>query len=135
MRNLIQHSKSLSSIFVIALLLTTLGFNNTFKEVRVSTLEGTWDIDLRPSPDAPPYIQPMVITSTKKNKVKGTFYGSIIKHGRINNKWGKIVFAFVTEDNSGVYHTTGQLEDGRLTGSTHSLGRDFLTPWTGMLRK
>ncbi|MFK7846818.1 MAG: hypothetical protein AB8G77_16070 [Rhodothermales bacterium] len=135
MRNPFKHSKSLFSIFVIALLLTTLGFNNTYKEVRMSTLEGTWDIDLRPSPDAPPYIQPMVITSTKQNKVKGTFYGSNIKQGRINNKWGKIVFAFVTEDNSGVYHTSGQLEDGRLTGSTHSLGRDFLMPWRGTLSK
>ena len=122
-----QKTKSFyASIFVI--LLGISGFTSAPEQA--SDLVGAWEIDLRPTPDAPPYIVMMNITSVNGNEVKGTFYGSPIVHGSINTQWGKVVFAFVTEDGSGEYHTAGELKDGVMTGSTHSIGRAFVSPWT-----
>ena len=38
----------------------------------------------------------------------------------------------MTEDGSGLYHHTAVLRDGRLIGTTHSIGRDFLARWTAV---
>ena len=114
----------------VCMLLLFAGFT-VVKQPDTSELMGTWKIDLRPTPDAPPYIQSLVITSTESNRLKGTFYGSTIQNGRVNTDWGRVVFAFVTQDESGFYHTTGELRDGKLSGSTHAIGRDFLALWTG----
>ena len=93
-------------------------------------LVGSWMVDLRPSPDAPEYLQEFLVTGTADGRLEGMFYGSVIERGRINVDWGLVRFAFITRDNSGVYHTSGVLEGGRLEGTTHSLGRDFLSVWT-----
>ncbi len=93
-------------------------------------LVGTWVVDLRPTPDAAPYLQEFVVTSVANGQLEGTFYGSSIEEGRINTDWGLVRFAFVTTDGAGVYHTSGRLDGGRLEGLTHSLGRDFLSYWT-----
>ncbi len=62
--------------------------------------------------------------------LQGSFYNSPVSNGRINTDWAAVHFAFTTSDDSGVYHTTGTLENGGLSGTTHSLGRDFLAVWT-----
>lgn len=95
------------------------------------SLEGRWLVDLRPTPDAEPYLQPFVVTSVADNRLEGTFYGSAITSGRINADWGDVRFAFVTSDGSGTYHTSGVMRDGKLEGLTHAIGRDFLAVWTG----
>lgn len=126
-------AKKIESVSVLSMLLLLGWCSFAFAPApnQLSDLEGTWNIDLRTSPNAPPYIVAMNITSVKNNKIKGTFYGSPIQHGTVNTQWGKVVFAFVTEDGSGAYHTAGELKDGVLTGSTHSIGRGFVSPWTG----
>ena len=93
-------------------------------------LIGTWQVDLRPTPDAAPYYQSFTVSAIDGNTFTGTFYQSVIQQGRINTDWEAVYFAFITEDDSGVYHTAGRLVDGRLEGTTHSLGRDFLAVWT-----
>ncbi len=122
-------NRMLSIAAFVSLFVLGTGFSSSPQVA--SELEGTWLIDLRPEPNAAPYIQRMVITSTKGNKLQGTFYDSKIMNGKINTSWGKVVFAFTTRDGSGDYHTVGTLENGKLTGTTHSIGRGFVSPWTG----
>ena len=73
---------------------------------------------------------PITVTAIDGDTFTGTFYQSAIQEGRINTDWGAVYFAFVTSDGSGTYHTAGRLIEGRLEGTTHALGRDFLAVWT-----
>ena len=93
-------------------------------------LIGTWKVDLRPTPDADAYYQEFVVHSIDGSTFTGMFYGTEIRHGRINTDWDGVHFAFVTNDGSGDYNTSGILKDGKLSGTTHSLGREFLAVWT-----
>ena len=93
-------------------------------------LVGSWEVDLRPTPDAEPYLQEFVVRSVEGNGFEGSFYGTPITEGRLNVDWGAVRFAFVTADGSGPYNHSGVLREGRLEGTTHSLGRDFLSYWT-----
>ena len=93
-------------------------------------LLGTWEVDLRPRPDAPAYIKNFVITSVSGNKFQGTFYDTEIAEGRINVDWGKVRIAFVTSDGSGPYNHSGVLSGGKLEGLTNSTGRNFLAYWS-----
>ncbi len=99
--------------------------------VNAKDLIGTWQVDLRPNPEAAPYLQEFIVTAVDGNSFTGKFYNSEIKQGKINTEWGVITFAFVTSDGSGAYNTMGQLKNGKLEGATHSLGRNFLMPWKG----
>ena len=94
-----------------------------------SDLLGTWEVDLRPTPDAEPYTQEFVVTSVEGDSLEGTFYGAPIESGRVNTAWGRVEFAFVTADGSGPYNHAGRLDGGRIEGSTYSIGRGFLLPW------
>ncbi len=102
---------------------------------QAGVLVGNWKADLRPTPDAEPYFAPFVVTSATENALTGSFYGSPIREGRVNVLWGKPYFAFVTDDGSGSYHTAGYWEAGTLHGTTHSLGRDFVSVWTAELEQ
>ncbi len=94
-------------------------------------LLGSWDVDLRPSPDAPPSIAPMTIKSVDNGTLAGSFYGTPIESGRVNTLWGSVQFAFVTSDGSGPYATFGVVQpDGTIKGMTLSTGRDFLSVWS-----
>lgn len=95
-----------------------------------SGLIGTWKVDLRPTPDAEPYYQEFVVTSVEGRTFEGRFYNTAIANGRINEDWGAIRFAFTTSDGSGPYNTAGLLAGETMTGTTHSLGREFLAVWT-----
>ena len=94
-----------------------------------SDLVGTWQVDLRPTPDADPYDKAFVVTSVDGNSLRGMFYDTPIENGRINTDWGAVHFAFVTSDRSGTYHHAGRLDGERMEGSSHSLGRGFVLPW------
>ncbi len=93
-------------------------------------LLGAWSVDLRPTPEAEAYLQPMVVESVDGNRITGRFYGTEMESGRLNLDWRAVRFSFVTRDGSGAYYTTGVLRDGRLQGTTHSIGRDFLAVWS-----
>jgi hypothetical protein len=97
---------------------------------RPEDLVGEWRVDLRPGPNASAYFQTLVISKVDGTNVTARFYDSDVKHGRLNRDWGDVRFAFVTYDASGPYHTSGRLVRGRLEGTTHAIGRDFLSVWT-----
>jgi hypothetical protein len=95
-----------------------------------SAIFGTWRVDLRPDPAAPPADAPFVVTGAAGDSLVGTFYGSPIRQARVNRAWGRLHVAFVTYDNTGAYHHTAVLvAPGRLEGTSHALGRGFLAVW------
>lgn len=100
--------------------------NNT-----IEPLNGTWKIDLRPTPESDGYYQSFLVKMVTKNTFTGTFYGSEIKNALINRNWSKIYFAFSTSDQSNEYYHSGYLENGKLYGITYCPNREFTAPWTG----
>ena len=99
-----------------------------------SQLVGTWQVDLRPTPNAPEYYQEFVVTSADGKTFQGTFYGSPISQARINVDWSSLRIAFVTADQSGPYNHSAVLTGGKLEGLTNSTGRDFLSYWSATKR-
>jgi hypothetical protein len=100
-----------------------------------STLVGSWTVDLRPRPDAAPYLKKLVIVAVKEGRIEGHFYdGSPIQAGRINvSAKPELHFAFFTDPGEGVYQSSGrQLSPDRLEGMTLSTTRGFLLPWTAV---
>ncbi|MBL8359653.1 MAG: hypothetical protein JNN18_04100 [Rubrivivax sp.] len=97
-------------------------------------LVGTWQVDLRPSPNAQPYLQEFVVSSLQGKAFTGTFYGAPITQDRINTDWGTIRIAFVTTDGSGPHNHSAVLSGTRLEGLTNSTGRDFLAYWSATKR-
>ena len=96
-------------------------------------IEGTWKIDLRPTPEAAPYYQYLTISRVEEGRVYGSFYNSPLQYGTINQDWGTVVVAFVTQDAGGnTYNTTLEVDGDRMRGTTHSIERSFLAVWTGM---
>jgi len=98
-----------------------------------AALLGRWTVDLRPSPDAAPALQELLITRvTDELKFEGSFYGAPVSQARINTRWGAVRIAFVTADASGPYHHSAVLREGRLEGLSNSTGRDFLAYWSAV---
>ena len=98
------------------------------------TLEGRWEIDLRPDPDADPYLQEFNVTGVSGNTFQGYFYGSPLENARLNRNWDELFFAFTTRDQTFEYYHSGYLREGVLYGVTYCPGREFVQPWTGVLK-
>ncbi len=96
---------------------------------------GTWVLDLRPSPEAEPYLKDFVIKSFDDGNLSGEFYGTPFTEGKINTAWGKLYFSFTTADNSGTYFHSGYLSEGRLYGTSFSEARKFMMPWVSIQKK
>jgi hypothetical protein len=101
----------------------------------LSAAIGTWELDLRPSPESTPYLKDFIIQSFDKGKLSGEFYGTPFTNGKINTTWGKFYFSFTTADQSGTYFHSGYLADGTIRGMSYSEGRDFMIPWFGTKKK
>jgi hypothetical protein len=98
-----------------------------------SELQGTWKVDLRPTPDSKPYFQDFVVRKVNPdNTFEGTFYGAEVTQARINTQWGAVRIAFVTSDQSGPYHHSAVSRSQGLEGLTNSTGRDFLSYWSAV---
>jgi hypothetical protein len=95
-------------------------------------LIGNWKIDLRPTPDSEAYFQNFIVTAVEENTFTGTFYGSEIKDGLINQNWPSVYFAFSTSDQSNAYYHSGYIENGKMHGITYCPKREFTAPWTGI---
>ena len=118
------------SLFLASFCLTAQNsINDSFNTVE--PLNGTWKIDLRPTPESDGYYQSFLVKMVTKNTFTGTFYGSEIKNALINRNWTKIYFAFSTSDQSNEYYHSGYLENGKLYGITYCPNREFTAPWTG----
>lgn len=99
-------------------------------------IEGTWEIDLRPTPAAEPYLKEFVISDIKDKNFSGIFYGADFTGGQINSSWGeKIYFAFTTGDKNSSYFHSGYIEEGKIHGVSYSSDRKFITPWSGRKKK
>ena len=98
-------------------------------------LSGTWQVDLRPSPDSEPYLKDFEITLADANSFNGKFYDTEFTGGRLNTGWSKIYFGFTTSDMSGIYFHSGYLDNDTLHGITYSEGRSFVMPWVGVRKK
>ena len=99
------------------------------------TLEGTWKVDLRPTPGAPEYFKSFTVKPVEGVTFRGTFYGAEFDDGRLNRDWGAIRFAFTTRDLTHEYHHSGTLRDGRLDGISYCPGRKFLSVWSATPEK
>lgn len=95
-------------------------------------LEGTWKLDLSPANLEDDNFTELVIKEISPLGLKGSFYYSELREGRVNINFDGVYFAFVTDDGSGDYNTTAIFKEGKLMGTTHSLGRDFLSVWTAV---
>nr|WP_209023348.1 hypothetical protein [Sphingomonas jejuensis] len=96
----------------------------------VQSLAGRWTVDLRPSPSAPAYTQPMVLSIGDGGVVTGSFYNSEIEDGLAALSNGRTCFAFRTSDGTAPYQSSGCLVGDRVVGQTWSEGRRFLLAWT-----
>jgi hypothetical protein len=101
----------------------------------LKNLVGTWELDLRPSPESDVYKKDFDITGFSDGKLKGVYYGTEFNNGKINTAWGKIYFSFSTADQSGAYHHAGYIDSGKMYGTSRSDGRDFMIPWFGEKKK
>ena len=119
-------------LLAFGLITSTAGAQNpTPSTPSAAVLVGTWKVDLRPTPDAAPYFQDLVVSKVSaNNSFEGTFYGAPVAQARINVAWGTVRIAFVTADQSGPYNHSAVLQGGKLEGLTNSTGRDFLSYWS-----
>lgn len=101
----------------------------------IQAVLGNWEIDLRPAPDADPYLKDFTIKSYEALTLKGIFYDTPFENGRIHTAWGKLYFAFTTADDSGTYYHSGYMENGKLYGTSYSPNREFVMPWTGVRKE
>lgn len=106
--------------------------NGPITAISEDFLLGTWQVDLRPTPDSDPYYKEFIVTGVRGGSFSGTFYDTPISEGRINNDWGKLRIAFVTADGSGSYYHSATLEREVLEGLSNSTGRGFLAYWTAV---
>lgn len=97
----------------------------------LSRFAGTWEIDLRPTPDAEPYLKDFVISSVSEKNFSGVFYGSPFENGKFNGSWERVYFAFETGDKDSSYYHSGYIEGDEIHGISYSPNRKFVTPWSG----
>lgn len=93
-------------------------------------LEGAWQVDLRPAPDAQPYWQTLVIKKPGDNTFSGSFYGSKFKKGLLNTQWADLHLAFETRDRNNTYYHVACFDGKVLRGQTYCPQRKFIAPWT-----
>ena len=108
---------------------------DSIRQRLLATAFGTWELDLRPSPEAQPYLKDFIISSFADGKLSGVFYGNSFTNGKIHVAWGKLYFSFTTADNSGTYFHSGYIDEGRLYGTSYSEARDFMIPWFSTRKK
>jgi hypothetical protein len=106
---------------------------HTYRLVREWAAEasGTWSIDLRPSPQAPPYLKDFIIKDYQDGTFSGEFYGTPFTGGKAHTAWGVIHFALATRDANSTYFHSGKIENGKIQGISYSPERDFVMPWFG----
>lgn len=120
------------TIFLALLLMPDLQAQDLKSDDRLNELSGTWQIDLRPSPDSDPYFQEFKVEKVRGQSFTGSFYGSKIRDVLVNTNWDKLHFAFTTSDNTHDYFHSGYLLKGKLIGTSYCPGRDLIQPWIGV---
>ena len=116
---------------VIVLVISSFSLDPGTKDFDLNEIEGTWQIDLRPSPDAAPYLKDFVIKLEQDNAFSGEYYETPFNNGKFNQNWDRLYFAFSTSDQNSSYFHSGYFQDGKVNGITYSPERDFVMPWSG----
>lgn len=96
-----------------------------------SALAGQWEIDLRPSPGADPYLKDFSVRFTDEKHFSGSFYDTHFENGVVNSAWENVHFAFSTKDRKNTYVTIGYFDGEVVRGTTFCENRDLVMPWTG----
>ncbi len=128
-------TRRLATVAFVLSSLGTLAVAQPSAPATAESLVGIWSVDLRPSPDAAPYLKKLVITSVRDGRLEGQFYdGSPLQAGRINVRaTQQLHFAFFTDPGEGAYQSSGrQTGPDRLEGMTLSTTRGFLMPWVAL---
>lgn len=127
--------------FLFLLVLSTFSYTYETAHARLTidthVLIGKWKIDLSPENKSDDKFAMMEISEVNGKTITGTFYreGVKMKDGQLNTQTGIIYGALTSSDRSGKYNTSFYLKDGMLYGTTHSLGRNFLSVWTAIKLK
>ena len=119
----------------VLILTVALGFQLGLAQNTIEEANGSWKIDLRPTPDSEAYYQTVEISEAEQNTFKGTFYGSPIENAILNTKWNRLYFAFMTKDASNTYYHSGYILEGKIYGITYCPTRAFTAPWNGVKHK
>jgi CubicO group peptidase (beta-lactamase class C family) len=106
--------------------------NIATKKTDLSTIKGTWILDLRPDPTSEPYYKDFIIEPTKGKFFNGEFYGTKLKGGYFNTDWENIYFAFTTSDKDNTYVHSGYIVGNKIFGISYSQDRKFISHWTGV---
>jgi hypothetical protein len=122
-------------ITVAALLLSMSAAAQTKTNISTDSIVGTFIIDLRPTPESEPYLKEFKFTKVNGKKFDGGFYGYPFGGGFLNLDWGKVYFAFTTQDQSGTYFHSGYVEGNKVFGITLNEARGFVLPWKGERKK
>ena len=127
----------LNLIFFIFLVTTAFSQNAPTSDsvVAEENLVGEWLLDLRPSPNAAPYFQSLLVNQQREGIFTGVFYDSPIQEVYLNKSWDKLYFAFKTSDNSSEYYQSGYIVGDDIFGITFCPDRDFVLPWSGKRTK
>jgi len=113
------------------MLLFMLGMKAQAQNVDTSVLLGTWKLDMSPQDKTDENFAMMKITKVESNTFEGEFYreGVKLQEGRLNTKLDILYGALVSGDGTGQYNTSFYYKDGKLVGTTHAIGRNFLAVW------
>jgi hypothetical protein len=124
--------KSIIIVLLSFVVFSTNGWAQSAKpSPEANALLGSWNLDMTPTDKTDVNFATMEITKVNGNEINGSFYSTNVRfrEGTINSQNGRIYAALVSGDGSGAYHTSFYYEDGKLYGTTHSIGRDFLSIW------
>jgi len=127
-----RHANLVSAMLICSCLGACVANKSSPHPVAADVLLGTWQVDLRPSPDSEPYYKEFVVESVADRSFTGTFYDTTVSQARINTDWGTLRIAFTTVDGSGAYNHSAVLKDDKLEGLSNSTGRDFLSYWSAI---
>ncbi len=76
-------------LFILCACLPHVSFSQTPQSsspTAASGLEGSWIIDLRPTPESEPYLQELTIRFTDATRFSGSFYDSAFANGETNSQ-------------------------------------------------
>ena len=117
-------------LFLCLLTAESLQFN-LIEDDLTKTEPGVWVIDLRPEPNAEPYLKEFEITQVDGNSFSGKFYDTPFEGGLLNENWDQVYFAFSTSDQNSTYFHSGYIDGDEVHGVTYSPERTFVMPWRG----
>lgn len=121
--------KKLITISIIAIVSIA---SSSAQTINSEDLLGLWEIDLRPEPNAEPYLQYFKVTEANETAIQGQFYGSPIRQGLVNRKFADTFMAFSTRDQSNTYyHFVRVIDENTIDGLTYSADRRLIQPWKG----